>query len=72
MPCFMFDLIHVCSILSHTVDLRNMDQIKIQYNGMLKESGLVYDSNVGGPAFKFLLGKNIRMLNRPPSIPVGL
>ncbi|KAL1543431.1 peptidylprolyl isomerase [Salvia divinorum] len=30
--------------------------IKIHYNGMLKESGLVYDSNVGGPAFKFLLG----------------
>ncbi|XP_042038805.1 peptidyl-prolyl cis-trans isomerase FKBP53-like [Salvia splendens] len=31
-------------------------KIKIHYNGMLKESGLVYDSNVGGPAFKFLLG----------------
>lgn len=54
---FMFDLICLFFILSSTVDQRNI-QIKLFYTGMLKESGKVFDSNVGKSAFKFQLGNN--------------
>lgn len=40
-----------------TVSLNKpLNQVKIYYTAMLKESGRIFDSNVGKSACKFLLG----------------
>lgn len=76
METFLFDL--MCAITLPTVGKQNLHQIKIYYTGKLKESGHVFDSNVGNAAYKFLLGNNpiffsyLHMINIFPSMPVYL